>query len=373
MSIVGLRRLGELIRDQRHVLLARWRQQVRQLPSAKNLSVPALNDHVPELIDELAGALEFRTEETIEKTLLQGSPPAHGRQRLQDGFDIEEVVGEYNVLRACIHDLAEENGIFVHGSDLRVVNRVIDEAIGLAVQTYATQLALEVKQRREEHLTFVAHDLHTPLKAIAMTVSAFERTMGQSARNEATEQLLRVLRRNIRQLEQLVIEVIKANTDSPQDAMQKIVRREFDLWPLVERLIHDLRPVADTASIELINNVPDDLQTYADAGLLTRIFENLLSHAINFAPRAKVVVEAWRGDHGSVECRVSDNGPGMPSDRLNKLFEGRMPVKAGEEDIGLGLAIVKQFVEAHGGTIVADSTEGVGTTIQFTLPPRPAQ
>jgi signal transduction histidine kinase len=372
MSIAGLRRIGELIRDQRHVLLARWRQQVRQLPSAENLSVPALNDHVPDLIDELAAALEYRTEETIEKTLLQGSPPAHGRQRLRDGFDIEEVVGEYNVLRACIHELAEENGIFVHGSDLRVVNRVIDEAIGLALQTYATQLALEVKQRREEHLTFVAHDLHTPLKAIAMTVSSIERTMGESA-NEATEQLLKVLRRNIRQLEQLVIDVMKANTDSPQDAVQKLVRREFDLWPLVERVIHDLQPVADTASVDLINNVPSDVQTYADAGLLTRILENLLSNAINFAPRGKVVVEAWLGDEGSAECRVSDNGPGMSPDQLNKLFEERRPLKVAEEDMGLGLAIVKQFVEAHGGVIVADSTEGVGTTIRFTLPPPSSQ
>jgi signal transduction histidine kinase len=369
MTIAGLRRIGELIRDNGHVLLARWRQQVRKLPSAKGLSVPALNDHVPDLIEELATALEYRTEETIEETLLQGSPPVHGRQRLSDGFDIEEVVGEYNVLRACLHDLAEENGIFIHGEDLRVINRVIDEAIGLAVQTYATQLALEVKQRRDEHLKFVAHDLHTPLKAIALTVSVIERTLGQNGGNDATEKLLKVLRRNIRQLEKSIVDVLKANADSSQGVTEKLEQREFDLWPLVEQVVHGLEPVANTASVKLTNIVPGDLQVYADAGVLTRVFENLLSNAINFAPRGTVTVEAWQSEDGSTECRINDNGPGLPAAQLNTLFEKDTPRNTGQ-DIGLSLPIVKQLIEAHGGHIVADSTEGVGTTIRFTLPPR---
>src|SRR4029453_11344123 len=104
----------------------------------------------------------------------RGSPPVHGRQRLQDGFNVEEVVAEYNVLRGCVHDLAEEHGIFIQGNDLRVVNRIIDEAIGLAVQTYATQLSLEVKKHRDQHIAFVANDLRTPLQAISVTVNIIE-------------------------------------------------------------------------------------------------------------------------------------------------------------------------------------------------------
>jgi signal transduction histidine kinase len=372
MSIGSLRRVGELIREQRHVLLARWRRQVRQLPSAKNMSVPTLNDHVPQLIDELADALELRTEETIEETLLKGTPPEHGRQRVRDGFDIEEVVAEYNVLRSCVHDLAEEHGLIIQGEDLRVVNRVIDEAIGLAVQTYALQLAFEVKQRREEHITFVAHDLHTPLKAIALTVGAIERTLGQEAHNEATEQLLKILRRNIKQLEKSVIDVMKANGEEDADAVKKVERRDIDLWPLVENVIHGLEPVAATASVEIVNKVPSDLNVYADAGLLSRIFENLIANAINFAPRGKVTVEALeRHDEPAVECRISDNGPGIPVEELKKLFDENSINSSTTGDVGLGLPIVKQFVEAHGGRITADSSDGVGPKISFTLPARP--
>src|SRR4051794_23101485 len=162
MSIASLRRVGALIRDNQPVLLARWRRQVRQLPSAQALDTPTLNDHMPFLLDELADALESQPDEVADEALLRGSPPAHGRQRLHDGFNVEEVVTEYNVLRGCIHDLAEENGFVIHGSDLRVVNRIIDEAIGLAVQTYATQLSLEIKNHRDQHIAFVANDLRTP-------------------------------------------------------------------------------------------------------------------------------------------------------------------------------------------------------------------
>src|SRR5688500_6400470 len=111
-----LDRLAALIRRGRDALLCRWREQVRQLPSAQHLDAQTLNDHVPQLIDELAAALRARSDETIPGALSEASPPAHGLQRVQDGFDIEEVVAEYNILRGCIHDLAQANGLTLHGA-----------------------------------------------------------------------------------------------------------------------------------------------------------------------------------------------------------------------------------------------------------------
>ena len=106
-----LDKLAALIRRERERLLSGWRQQVRELPSAQHLDTPTLNDHIPQLLDELAAALQARSDETIPEALSEGSPPVHGLQRVQDGYDIEEVVAEYNILRGCIHDLAEANGL----------------------------------------------------------------------------------------------------------------------------------------------------------------------------------------------------------------------------------------------------------------------
>src|SRR6185436_19172249 len=117
------------------------------------------------------------------------------------------------ILRACIHDLADANGLSLQGKPFHIVNRVLDHAIGLALQTYATQRALEVQRRREEYLAFVAHDLRTPLNAISLAGRVLELTPAERRGGAETAQMLRALRRNVQQLEGLVSKVLEENTN----------------------------------------------------------------------------------------------------------------------------------------------------------------
>jgi signal transduction histidine kinase len=364
-----LEKLAALIKQQGDNLLARWRQQVRQLPSARPLDTLTLNDHIPALLDELAAALQVHSDQTIVEALAEASPKAHGLHRLKDAFDIEEVVAEYNVLRGCIHDLADENGLNLQGKPFHVVNRVFDHAIGLALQTYTTQKALEVLQRRQEYLAFVAHDLRTPLNAISLAGRVLEITpLGQNASPE-TAQMLKALRRNVQHLEQLVGKVLEENTNLQTEVGIKLERREFDLWPLVEALIHDLHPVAGTSSTKLINKVSDDLVVYADASVLRRVFQNLIANAIRYTPRGEVTIGAQElTAESTVECWVSDNGAGIPEELLAKIFDTGATDPDNVGGTGLGLAIVKTFTEAHGGKVAVESKEGVGSTFRLTLP-----
>src|SRR5688572_4131714 len=208
VSTPGLDQLAVLIERQRDAVLAQWRQQVCQLPSAQGLDAPTLDDHVPELLDELTLAFRTVSDETIAETVLEGTPPAHGRQRLQDGFDIVEVVAEYNILRGCIHDLAERNNMSLRGQAFHILNRVLDEAIGMAVQTFATQQALEVQRRREEYLAFVAHDLRTPLNAISLAAQSLTRGLVGGESNPEAARMLKTLHRNGRRLQELVDHVL---------------------------------------------------------------------------------------------------------------------------------------------------------------------
>lgn len=364
-----LAQLAALIKRERTTLLSQWREQVRQLPSAQHLDVPTLNDHIPMLIDELAEALRSRSDETIPEAVSEGSPPAHGIQRVQDGFDITEVVAEYNILRGCIHDLANANGLTLQGTSFHILNRVLDTSIGLAVQTYATQRALEIQQRREEYLAFVAHDLRTPLNAISLAARVLEMSLPAQGAGVESLHMMKTLRRNVQHLDDLVSKIIQENTASLSEIGDKLQRRFLDLWPLVEALIHDLHPVGGSASTQLINNVPDDLIVYADASLLRRIFQNLIANAINYTPRGEVVIGARASaDAAMVECWVSDNGAGIPADRLEKIFDKLETDNHKEGGLGLGLAIVKTFVEAHHGKVTVESQEGVGSTFRFTLP-----
>lgn len=360
-----------LIQQERDALLSAWRQQVRQLPSAKDLDTPTLNDHIPRLIDELAAALRSRSDQTIPEALNAGTPPAHGLQRAQDGFDVEEVVAEYNVLRGCIHDLADSHGLRLQGQPFHILNRVLDEAIGLAVQTFVTQKALEVQRRREEYLAFVAHDLRTPLNAIALAARVLEMTLGGQGANAESAQMLKSLRRNVQQLDTLIGKVLQENTNLVTETGLKLEQRWFDLWPLVEALIHDLHPVAGSASTRLVNQVSDDMVVYADAGLLRRVFQNLIANAIRYTPRGEVIIRAQKREQDGIECWVSDNGAGIPADRLDKVFDQLETDPQSKDGVGLGLAIVKAFIEAHGGKVTVESQEGVGSAFRFTLPSKP--
>ncbi len=369
MTHSDLDKLAALIKRERQALLSTWRQQTRELPSAKHLDIPTLNDHIPSLLDELTTALQSKSDQTIPEALCEGSPPAHGLQRLQNTFEIEEVVAEYNILRGCIHDLADADGITLQGKPFHIINRVLDQAIGLALKTYSTQLALEVRQRREEYLSFVAHDLRTPLNAISLAGRVLEMTLpAQGARIEAA-QMLNALRRNVQQLEGLVDKVLEENLSLQTEFGVNLERREFDLWPLVEALIYDLHPVAGITSTQLINKVPHDLVVYADASLLNRVFQNLIANAIRYTPLGEVTIAAREIDTDrTVECSVSDNGEGIPEELLGKVFDKGETDPTNAGGMGLGLAIVKTFTEAHGGTVAVECKEGVGSTFRFSLP-----
>jgi len=360
-------RLGALLREERDELLARWREGVRRLPGAAGLDVPALNDHVPDLVEELTCALEAACDPARLPPPVTDNPEVHGRQRFEVGFDVGEIVAEYGMLRACVQELAEARGLDFCGESVRVVGRVIDEAIGRAVETYVAHQAEETRRRREEHLAFVAHDLKTPLSAVDMASRLLEQDMPEESKTDRNRMLLETLRRNVGRLRALVKAVVREDARIDADAELVLRRREFDLWPLVQGLVYDLRPLAAPAGTKLVNSVPEDLTVCADAPALSQVFQNLLSNAIRYAPGGRVTVAARPLEGGGVECEVSDDGSGIEESRLVKIFE-KGETDGREGGTGLGLAIARQVVEAHGGHVRARSRTGEGTTFTFDIP-----
>jgi len=149
---------------------------------------------------------------------------------------------------------------------------------------------------------------------------------------------------------------------------EKIKRREVKLRELVELLVGDLRPLAQASNLNLINRVPEELTVIADANMLALIFQNLISNAIDYTPNGEVTIGAKKIEESSaVECWVSDNGAGIPAERLEKVFDKLESDPDRIGGMGLGLAIVKQFVEAHGGRVAVESEPGQGSTFRFTI------
>jgi len=365
--ISSLPQVATLLRQHKEQLLAAWRKAVREMPGAADLDTPTLNDHIPRFLDEMVAALS-RAESDEPEGLHPPAhtPPEHGLQRLQAGFDVREVVAEYNVLRDAVIQLAEGAAVPLPARDLRVINHFIDHSIALAVESYAAEQALELQRRREEHFAFLVHDVRTPLNAISLTVALLAEEYG--GHSVDAEDMIRAIQRNVQRIDGIVRQVLQTQRNLISEEKIELHRREIDLWPLVQRLIHDVQSLAESSQTTLRNAVPRHLILQADAEQTARIFQNLLGNAIRFTPGGEVEVGAAMRT-GSVECWVRDNGAGISPERLARIFDKLEtdpdPKLAG---FGLGLAIVKQGIDAHGGTIEVESEPSRGTVFRFVIP-----
>jgi len=147
-------------------------------------------------------------------------------------------------------------------------------------------------------------------------------------------------------------------TDAPAG---QLVAEAVDL--VAERLReHDITIAAD------VSRAPATLR--ADAGRVRQILFNLLSNAGNYAPERSTVRISCREEGDAVVFAVHDDGPGMPDDVVDTVFERFSQHAAGSRrrGAGLGLAVVKAFVDLHGGTVEIDTGKGRGTTVSCRLP-----
>jgi len=135
----------------------------------------------------------------------------------------------------------------------------------------------------------------------------------------------------------------------------------------------DLRARAADKKITLENRLPGDLFVHADADRVQQVLFNLVDNAIKYGkPEGQVIVSAAWTDQKTVEVRVEDNGPGIPPDATDRVFERFYRVDRARSreqgGTGLGLAIVKHIVQSHGGEVGVNSELGKGSVFHFTLP-----
>ena len=358
--------LADVFERSREEIMAEWRVQATELLRELNLDKPTLTDHLPDLVAEITRDLAHGREGAISDEQTRGSPPVHGVQRFHDGLDVGEVVAEYNILRVAFITIAERHGLYLVGEAARIINLRIDEGVRMAVTAFAAQQALIRKEQEDEHLAFVAHDLRTPLNAIGLLIEELKHGLTDKTLDDQGD-LFEILHRNLHRIDDLIKKVLDTKVQpSAAGSSFRPECRIFELWPLVQRLIVDLRSVSSKHDIEVVNEIPRALTVYADAGLISQVFQNLLGNAFKYAARGRVIVSAQHGD-GAVACVVHDNGAGIPLEMLSRVFD-KLASDPDKEGTGLGLAIVKQIVEAHGGTVTAESVFGSGATFSFTIP-----
>jgi len=242
------------------------------------------------------------------------------------------------------------------------------EREGLLVVLHDVTRLRQLENTRQEFVANVSHELRTPLSLI----KGYAETLLDGAHEDPTvrEKFLGTIHRNAQRLELLIEDLLTIS--SLESGQVRLDPEPVALRPLVERMAEDFSTRAQTRDAHISVEVPD-LTVRADAGRLQQVLGNLLDNAVKYGRAGgRITIGARAVPEGWVEVCVGDDGPGIPSDALDRIFERFYRVdKARSREqggTGLGLSIVKHIVKAHGGKVWAESELGNGTRVFFTVP-----
>jgi signal transduction histidine kinase len=247
--------------------------------------------------------------------------------------------------------------------------------LGAAFNEMAEELEQEESRReqldrlKDEFVLTASHELRSPLTSVQgfAELLMLERDSLTPRQAETVEVILDNCRHLVRLLNDLLD---LARSDAGRLSIQP---RPTEVAPLVEDVVRTMRAQTEAAGQQLREDVPPGLPPIeVEPDRIRQILMNLLTNAHEYTPEGASIGVAARTLGAEVEITVSDNGPGIPEEQLQRIFDRFTRGDAGLTQrvggTGLGLAISKSLAEAHGGSIGAESTVGQGSTFRLRLP-----
>ena len=229
-----------------------------------------------------------------------------------------------------------------------------------------------LERMREDFVSNVSHELKTPITSI----KGFTETLREGAAEDpdTARRFIDIIHHHTERLETIIEDLFSLSRLERED--ENIVEKELlSAGTVAERAALSCRAQATEKGITIHTDCGDDIGLYANASLLEQALLNLVDNAVKYCSSGDVVTVSCSGDEAAVVFRVEDDGPGIPSKELDRIFERFYRVDKTRSrrlgGTGLGLAIVKHIAIAHGGTVDVESTVGVGTAFIVTLPRTP--
>ncbi|MEO8525509.1 MAG: HAMP domain-containing sensor histidine kinase [Caldimonas sp.] len=402
--------LGAHFRSRIPALIEAWRAAIvadPQLTTGDALPREQLVDHLPRWLEIFAGALAAAPGEAAAgKAAADESKnaEAHGLQRWQQGYDLEEVTREWGALNQCLVRELERYAAATPDADRQVLSDArstlalyLTEATSESASTFfrlerleaagsvrdleeALGEVRELEQRRAELWQQAAHDLRGNLGVVSNVAHGLTFDGLPAGRRQ---DFLDLLRNNVLALNRLLDDV----TDLARLQAGQEQRRlaTFDAAQMLHRLCDDVRPMAEARHLFLKLEGPDALPVEGDAVKIRRVAQNLLLNSLKYTLSGGVTV-TWGDtpapDDGRWFLSIEDTGPGFhagPGAPLVSALAATSGQELPDEDLrpvsqsqgeGLGLAIVKRLCELLGASIELDSEIGHGTTFRVLLPRR---
>jgi two-component system phosphate regulon sensor histidine kinase PhoR len=240
----------------------------------------------------------------------------------------------------------------------------------LAIMDLTTRRRLETIRR--DFVANVSHELKTPLTVISGFAETLRDTDLPSAQRA---RFLETIESNTRRMQRIVDDLLDLSRYESGAWVPNVTSN--DLAGIVTDIFTGVSRTAEEKGLALsFQAAPEARRVDADPTALRQILANLVENAVRYTARGGVTVSTEASASGGSTIRVSDTGTGIPIEHLGRIFERFYRVDSGrargEGGTGLGLAIVRHLVEAHGGSVRAESIVGQGTTITLHFPRKAA-
>ncbi len=246
--------------------------------------------------------------------------------------------------------------------------------VGVVVAFTDTTERRALDRMKDEFISTVSHELRTPLTSIRASLGLLNGG-ALASRPEKQQQMLEMAIGNTDRLVRLVNDILDLERIGSGKAELQQAMCSID--DLCHKTTHLQQANAQKTNIRFAFDT-NNIMVFADADRIIQLLTNLVSNAIKFSPPdSEIRFSARTLDADEALIEVSDQGRGIPTDKLESIFERFQQVDASDSramgGTGLGLAICRSIVTQHGGRIWATSKPGRGSTFHFTLPTRPSQ
>ncbi len=252
----------------------------------------------------------------------------------------------------------------------QVIRRGGNLFIGMALQDVSELVRLN--RARRDMVANISHELRTPIANIRLIIDSLFHEQDKPKRKQSTS-ALRAIARETDSLLWLVQELLDLSMIESGQAILRMI--ETPLTDIVAEAIERVEDQSEAKEIDIINETPAEIQVLADSDQARRVLINLIHNAIKWSPPSEKIRVRAEASGDEVTISVLDNGPGVPEEFRERIFERFYqvdPSRSVGEGTGLGLAICRHIVEAHGGRIWVENNEegkdGKGGCFKFTLP-----
>ncbi|MGZ6419197.1 MAG: sensor histidine kinase, partial [Pseudobdellovibrio sp.] len=221
---------------------------------------------------------------------------------------------------------------------------------------------------RDQFLAVVSHDLKNPLSSISMSAGLMRSCLSSGAAKEELLKLLEIIERSAAGMDRMISDLLDVERMSNSKLFLNI--EKTNITELLQECSDLFAPVVSSKAF-LMNVKPSSAPLFAqvDHDKILQVLSNLIGNCLKFCPKGSVITLSVRQQDQELELSVSDNGPGIPKEKMTKIFERFSQLQTKDRrGLGLGLFISKWIVEAHKGRIWVESEVGQGSTFKFTLP-----